>query len=179
MKAFPRSTPPLALALVMALAGCGKDNQSGKKSNGWNLFGSNVSIPGMNSSVSAALFQSVQCTPGTTNGSNQRVGVQIPLNFQLPPSQPYVGITLEGDLAFVTSSGGRAVMTAYVCARPGMTNSGTMATNPVLGSASIGGCPFNQITMASLRFPASTGYTYRLEFFPVHFSQYRYALGCR
>lgn len=140
----------LGLAL---LGGCGKNNESGKSSsslcNGLGYCSSlgNIGVGAIPTNVTnpyvKLVFQSMPCTTG-----GGRVGVQMALQQTVAANATYIGITSEGDIAMVTSSGGQGILSAYLCQRPGLA-SGQLTRNPVLNRSSAG-CLIDEITAASM-----------------------------
>ncbi len=157
------------LALAIVLGACGKDNESGKKSGG-TYFGSLGTIGGGSYPTNVTnphirgVFQSLSCLSG-----GQRVGVQFGLNLSVAANASYVGITSEGDIAFVTNSNGQAVFNAYICQRPGLgSGTGSMSSNPIVNRSLY--CQIDEITKASMVLPGAPGFPpYVLNFRAIHF----------
>lgn len=191
----PTSVLGTLLIAIMALSvGCGKKNESGKNSafnpyyNQLGTFpGSVGSIPtNITNPYAQQIFQFLPCLNG-----QQRVGIQFGLNMSVAVNATYVGITSEGDVAIVSSSGNsQAVFSAYVCYRPefgqGTLSQPQQPANPAVGR-SLAGCLVDEISAARLLLPTMYGYALTLNFRPIHFgvpgypqfSQALVQMGCR
>ena len=195
-----KTTTLLSSILIFAMAvsvGCGKKNESGKGNANpyYSQFGLTPgypagvgNIPGSVSNPYAQqIFQYLPCLNG-----QQRIGVGIGLNMSVAVNATYVGITSEGDIAIVSSSGGQqAILSAYVCMRQEFGN-GQLAQPQVAGQRaavgrSLAGCLVDEVSAATLQLPTYNGYPLTLNFRPIHygvpgypqFSQALQAMGCR
>ena len=178
------------LTLMVTTIGCGKKNESGKTNPyTYSQLGTYPGVAGVGAvpgSISnpyaQQIFQYLPCLNG-----QQRVGVQVGLNMSVALNATYVGITSEGDIAVVSSSGStQAVLSAFICMRPEFSGQGTLAANPAVGRSSAG-CLVDEISAARMILPTMYGYSLTLNFRPIHFgvpnypqfSQALQQMGCR
>jgi hypothetical protein len=166
----------MSLALLSLLAACGKDNESGKKSNqyphsnGYNYpnyqnpyqnpyannpqYPNTVNSPYMYGNVS--VNEVINRNPCMTGGG--RLQAQFPLmGFPtvIPANDIYVGVTSVGDVALIVGQGGGVppLFVTYLCQR-GYTQQGQgMLTDLAFGSYSR--CNFKPITRATMTIPGS------------------------
>lgn len=143
------------LVILAALVSCGKDNESGKKTQfqypGACLPGAACSpymgnvgmypsqIPYQNiASIANLAQQENPCATGTYY-SQQRIPVQTQLSGLkgiVASGDYYVGVTSYGDVAVLVGNGTRnAMLYAYLCPRVGSSGQGYI-TPPTLGSYS-------------------------------------------
>lgn len=164
----------LTLSLALVATGCGNKNKSGRSNGYYSQLGLS-GIPNISPNVNMAAFGNIPCSTGS---GRQQVQFNVPLNATI--NTTYVGVTLEGDLAFITASGAanQGIFTASICQRYGLTGSGRLAANPTINVTRSYTCPFGEITAATMYLQGQGGY-YTLAFFPIWMlSQYRTAVGC-
>lgn len=171
----------LHLTLLVALAACGKNNESGKKSSSWN-YGNPYStgyspIANINSpyqyggmKVNDVMLQN-PCRSGF-NGmpgysgqyQGQRIPIQIPLtNFPtvIPPNDIYVGVTSFGDVAVLVGQqvGAPPLFVGYMCPRSFAPNGQGQLLGVKIGSYSK--CLFKPMTASTIVFPGGATAEFR------------------
>lgn len=173
MKALPKL---LILSAVLAMAGCGKNNESGKSGGGrytsqycvsYTPTGQcaqyqNYSINNINSGYSyngVSLNQVQQENPCILSGggwgqsvyNRTQVTVQVNMGQNIIPSgQMHVGVTSFGDVAALIGNGtSNPTFVAYLCPRP-VSGQGTLSPQILIGSYS--SCRVNPITAANMYF---------------------------
>ena len=180
MKAFPKLL--IFSAILAAIAGCGKNNESGKSgSKSCAAFGANgqcsAYVSNINSNYSmngVNLNQVQQENPcilsggyfGQTNMQRQviQTRVQVQTNPNVPPTivprgDIYVGVTSMGDVAAVVGDGTmNPTFVAYLCPRP-VSGTGTLYPQILVGAATQ--CAFKYITAANVVFPDGTMANFR------------------
>lgn len=174
----------LILATLTVIAGCGKENKTGRNGgvdpymysnplvNGSFPAGSiiNGAAVGMVGSVNlGAIIQQNPCVSGYGGyNQNQRLPIQIPLtrfSTALPANDVYVGVTSYGDVAAVIGMQGQPPMfMAYVCPRAFAPNGqGQLVSNPSIGSYSPKcGQVVKPIVAATLVFPGGASADFRM-----------------
>jgi hypothetical protein len=159
----------LCLSALLVFAACGKKNKSGGGGTP-NVIGQNYVVPGGNGTINyVSILQMIPCL----NGQQRTAIQQVSNTGSVAVSAMYVGVTLEGDVAFMTSNGGQPVFTAYVCLRPNMSTTLRGSVMGVVPNRTLYGCPFDELVATV----DTTGY--RLAFFPLHLSPYGRTLGCK
>lgn len=172
MKALPKLL--IFSAILAAIAGCGKGNESGKTSNRQGpcmAFGSNgqcsAYMSGYNSTSAVNPNQVLQENPCITGGQRQstppiQVQVQTNPNVQptiVPQGDIYVGVTSYGDVAFVMGNGtNRPTFVAHLCQRP-VSGQGNLYPQILVGAATQ--CAFKYITAANIVFPDGSQANFR------------------
>ncbi len=165
----------LHLTLLTVLFACGKDNESGKKSNQYNSsnplsVNSPYSYGGM--SVNQVMQQN-PCRSGfagnpgfaNQNYNGQRIPYSVPLtNFQtvVPPNDIYVGVSSYGDVGVIVGQnvGQPPLFVGYMCPR-------SFAQQGLIGpfDVSIGAysnCLFKPIVRATVTFPGGGSAGFRM-----------------
>lgn len=159
--------------ISLLLVSCGPKNTSGGKTK---------SKPGVDTTVTTAnkgawidiVRQENPCQYG-----GQRQPITIPLqNSGGSAGATYVGVTSEGDIAYVESNGGQQIMTVEICSRPAIDGraTGGMASNPVL-KTNLYNCPIDEIVKADIYLDGAYG-NYMLAFAPIHVPGYRQSSLC-
>ncbi len=172
----------LYLSLILFLASCGKNNESGKTN--FPLNGNPYSITNTPFSYRGVNVQQVMnqnpCISGYGSPmmnqpygnqmmnqpyGNQRVTIQVPLmgfRTQVSPGDIYVGVTSYGDVAVVAGQGiGQPpIFVAYLCPRS-FTQSGTGQLSNVEVGANTPTCLFKPITRATVVFPGGATADFR------------------
>lgn len=164
MKALPKL---LILSAVLAFAGCGKNNESGKSSNrgvclqynvngACSAYSSGTYVSGNNINLSGFLSQ-IPCEMGMngypTAGGRTQQTIRVQTNSLATRGQSYLGITSLGDIAIVTGDGTHnPPMTVFLC--PGQVM-GQLTAPVLLGEFTTATCPIKTITAATL----ANGYT--------------------
>jgi hypothetical protein len=156
MKALP--TLLIFSALLVAVTGCGKKNESGRNNgvclqynvNGQcSSFSSNSYTSGNNVNLNGILSQ-IPCESqyGYGNVSRSQQNLQVQTATIAKRGQSYLGVTSMGDIAIVTGNGTtNAQMTVYICGGQMM----GQVTGPVLlGEYTTPSCPITTITAATL-----------------------------
>lgn len=158
----------------MALVSCGRNNESGRRSNSWD-FGNpyvNGQLPftGINSPYAfngTSVNQVIQQNPcinqfGGVPGfsgqpyNGQRIPLQIPmLNFPtvIAPNDVYVGVTSFGDVAVLAGQGANQppLFVAYMCPRSFSPSGQGQLLGVKIGSYT--NCLFKPITAATMILP--------------------------
>jgi len=150
----------LSLAMLALLGGCGKDNESGKKSNSYTSpyfngqYGNYTNTPynfgGQNLGI---VLQQTNCV---TNGysTQQRMQIQFPLTGYpsvIQRGDIYVGVTTAGDVAALIGQGNNApLFVAYMCNRGYGTGSGQLMDLAVGTSTR---CAFKPLVRATMVVP--------------------------
>lgn len=179
MKALPKLL--IFSAILAAIAGCGKGNESGKSSNrSCMAYGTNgqcsayMSNVNSNYSVNGVSLNQVQqenpCIMNAGyNGNMQRQAVQVQLqraytevNGQqtiVPTGDMYVGVTSFGDVAAVVGNGTlNPLFVAYLCPRPA--SGQAILPQTVLLKAQTS-CTVKSIQDADIIFPDNTQANFR------------------
>ena len=180
MKAIPNLL--IFSAILMAIAGCGKGNESGKGPTRSCLqYGANgqcsAYMTNVNSNYSQngiSLNQVQQENPcilqGGYNGQGnmQRQVMQHQVQVQTGPGVPptivpkgdmYVGVTSMGDVAAIVGNGTmNPTFIAYLCPRP-VSGQGTLSYQILIGAATV--CAFKYITAANIIFPDNSQANFR------------------
>ena len=157
MKALP--TLLIFSALLVAVTGCGKKNESGKSSGVCLQYGVNgqCSSYSQNSYTSGAginlsgLLSQIPCEAGQYgygNAGRSQQNLQVQTATIAKRGQSYLGVTSMGDIAIVTGNGTtNATMAVYICGGQMM----GQITGPVLlGEYTTPSCPITTITAATL-----------------------------
>jgi hypothetical protein len=175
----------LHLTLIAALAaGCGKDNESGKKSNNQWGYGNPYLNGGFNpvqvnspySYSGMTVNQVIQQNPclsgfgGLPAYANQTYGGQrfpitVPLtNFPtvIPPNEIYVGVTSFGDVAVVAGQavGQPPLFVGYMCPRSFAQQGQGQLLGVRIGAYS--NCLFKPITAATVILPGGAAAEFRM-----------------
>lgn len=181
MKALP--TILIFSALLVAVTGCGKKNESGKSTNRSCVsYGTNGQCSAYMSNVNSnysmngiSLNQVQQENPcilsngyyGQSNNLQRQVmqtRVQVQTNPNVPPTivprgDMYVGVTSMGDVAAVIGDGtANPLFVGYLCPRP-VSGQGTLYPQILVGAATV--CAFKYITAANIIFPDGTQANFR------------------
>jgi hypothetical protein len=181
MKAIPKLL--IFTAILAAIAGCGKGNESGKSSGSRSClaYGSNGQCSAYMSNINSnyamngvSLNQVQQENPcilsGGYNGQGnmQRQVIQTRVQVQTNPNVPptivprgdmYVGVTSMGDVAAVIGDGTmNPTFVAYLCPRP-VSGQGNLYPQILVGAATV--CAFKYITAANMVFPDGTQANFR------------------
>lgn len=163
----------LCLSALLIFAACGKKNKSGGTGGAFPNMINPIGTPiGLNPQINFNSFVgSVTCMTGIT----QRIGYQrTSPSGTVAYNASYVGVTAEGDLAFMTAgANGLPTFTAYICARPNMTGQEAPNIFGVVPNRSLSRCPFDEL-VATMDIAG-----YRMAFYPLHLSQWGASLGCR
>lgn len=181
MKALPKVL--IFSAILAAIAGCGKGNESGKGpgtracvaygANGQcNAYVSNYNSGYAMNGVS--LNQVQQENPcilsggyngqGNMNRQLMQTRVQVQTNPNVPPTivpkgDMYVGVTSMGDVAAIIGDGTmNPTFVAYLCPRP-VSGQGMLYPQILVGAATV--CAFKYITAANISFPDGTMANFR------------------
>ncbi len=172
-----------ALLLLTLLIGCGKDNESGKKSNPYTYAN-----PYINGSLNPVIVNSpysyggmsvnqvMQQNPcyngfgGIPNYANQayngqRIPIAIPLtNFptMIAPNEIYVGATSFGDVAVVAGQavGQPPLFIGYMCPRSFAQQGQGGLVDIAIGAYS--NCLFKPIVRATINFPGGGSALFRM-----------------
>lgn len=153
----------LSLSLLAFLGGCGKDNESGKRSNSYSSpyfngqYGSYTNTPysfaGQNLGV--VLQQTFCWTSGVP--TQQRMQMQFPLTGYpsvVPQGDIYVGVTTAGDVAALIGQGNNPpLFVVYMCNR-GYGAGGGQLTDLATGSSTQ--CHFKPLVRATMIVPGLT-----------------------
>lgn len=146
----------VGLSLLTILAGCGKDNKSGKRNinDPWSWSGMSQYTAGMHTPVFGqhSVSQVINENP-CMSGFQARTQVQIPLtNFPtvIPANDVYVGVTSFGDVAaIVGTASGSPTFIGYICMRTQASGQGQLR-GISLGSYS--NCAFKPLLAADMIF---------------------------
>jgi hypothetical protein len=167
----------LHLAFLVAIMSCGKNNESGKKTNSWGYnnpyVNGQVPLSNINSPyqyggirVNSVLAEN-PCRngyggyPNNNQGySGQRIPIQIPmLNFPtvIPPNDLYVGVTSYGDVAVLVGGaiGTPPLFVGYMCPRSFSPSGQGQLMGVKLGTYSK--CLLKPMTEATIIFPSGGG----------------------
>jgi hypothetical protein len=174
----------LILSSLLALFGCGKNNESGRAGgvyssrycvtpgpNGQCLQYQNYSINNFNSPYSfggVSLNQVQQENPCILSGAGyygqsvfnrQVVTTRVSMPYIVTRGEMYVGVTSFGDVAAVIGDGSNnPTFVAYLCPRP-VSGQGTLFPQILLGNAT--DCAVKYITAANMAFPDGTQANFR------------------
>lgn len=170
----------LFLSALLALGGCGKDNESGKtpsarvclqySANGQCAQYSTYSVSNLNSPYSfngVSLNQVMTENPcvlgsmygGMGNLQRSQVSIQVNIGTVVPQGHMHVGVTSYGDVAAIIGNGSPTpTFVAYLCPRP-VSGQGTLMPQILIGSYST--CRVNPITAANMVFPDGTQANFR------------------
>lgn len=170
-----KSTLVLSLStLLLASCGGGK-NTSGGKSKIDPLAGGGV-IAGGNGQVLPSNWRNVvrQENPCISGGGTRRV-VSFPVQTNANVGAIYVGVTSEGDIAYINNNNGTTTLTVEVCQRPDLGNGGQVAQKIVVNNSYY--CPVGEITEAYLSLKGNYG-QYTLALRPIHVPGYVHSSLC-
>lgn len=155
MKGFPTL---IILSALLALASCGKENESGRNNNGACLSyvgtqcNAYAALPGgINYGLSSnanlsSIVQQIPCTYGMMNRATQVVNVVT--NTIMTAGHSYIGITSYGDIAIVVGNGStNSQATLYIC---GGNIQVPNIAYPALGEYATPRCPIKTITNMDL-----------------------------
>jgi hypothetical protein len=171
MKALPKVL--IFTAILAAIAGCGKSNESGRSGvqGPCISYGSNNQCNGYASGYTANGAginpnQVLQENPCIMGGGRQviQTQVQVQTNPNVPPTivpqgDLYVGVTSYGDVAFVMGNGSaNPTFIAHLCQRP-VSGQGMVMPQILVGAATV--CAFKYITAANVRFPDGSQANFR------------------
>lgn len=180
MKALPKVL--IFSAILAAIAGCGKSNESGRSgsqsciSYGLNgqcsAYMSNINSPYAMNGVNLNQVQAENpCIlqggyGGQVNLQRQmmQTRVQVQTNPNVPPTivprgDIYVGVTSFGDVAAVVGDGtANPLFVGYLCPRP-VSGQGTLYPQILVGAATV--CAFKYITAANMVFPDGSQANFR------------------
>lgn len=151
----------LNFTLLVFLAACGKNNESGKKNNRYTSpyfngqYGSYTNTPysyaGQN--VGAVLQQTFCHTMGMP--TQQRMQIQFPLTGYpsvIPHGDIYVGVTTAGDVAVLVGQGNNApLFVAYMCQRGYASGGSGQLLDLATGSSTQ--CNFKPLVRATMHVP--------------------------
>ena len=98
-------------------------------------------------------------------GGNQRRTVTFPVQVNANVGSMYVGVTSEGDIAYIQNQNGNITLTAEICARPDLGNGGQVSQKIVVNNSLA--CPVGEITEAYISLQGNYG-TYTLGLRPIH-----------
>ncbi len=149
-----------ALSSLLILSACGDKNKSGQSGTesywgGLNTGTYNGPAP-MNTSnpYVQRIFTSLPCSAGGMVMPNQqRMGAGSNYNAGVSFNGVYVGVTVEGDIAVLSSNGGsQSVISIYLCPRPNV-NGANLSGPPIAYAASSRGCRVDQITAMDVQVP--------------------------
>lgn len=183
MKTLPKL---LILSAVMALAGCGKDNTSGKSGSGvYNSsycvsyapngqcsqyqqsqvgnFNSPYSYNGVSLNTVQAenpcILQGGGMNYGSMNMQRQVVTTRVNIGTVVTNGDMYVGVTSFGDVAAIIGDGTpNPTFVAYVCPRP-VSGQGTLYPRITIGAYT--NCAVKYITSANMVFPDGSQANFR------------------
>ena len=152
----------LNLLLLVALASCGKDNESGKNKypyySGQNGYGYGAINSGY--SYQGQSVNSIIASNPCMTGFNQqyRTTIQLPLTgfpSVLAPGEIYAGVTSFGDVAILygQAAGQPPLFVAYVCQRNGYGSGQGQLLDIALGSYTQ--CLFKPLTRATMIIPGA------------------------
>ena len=165
-------------ALFVFLAGCGKDNKSGKPASSWGFNPYTSGIGGVNSPYSygsVSLNQVMAENPCVSGYGNyqggqgayagQRITIQQPLtNFQtvIPANDIYVGVTSYGDVAALvgTAPGQPPMFVAYLCPRSFATSGQGQILGVKPGTYTL--CQVKPIVAATVALPGGATADFRM-----------------
>ena len=154
----------LSLTMLIFLSACGKDNESGKKSNSYSSpyfngqYGSytNTGYRYGNVSVDSVIAQ----TPCLTTGvpSQQRMKIQFPLTGYpsvVPANDIYVGVTTAGDVALLVGKGdNNPLFVAFMCQRSYAAGAAGQLMDIATGTSTR--CAFKPLVRATMMIPGSS-----------------------
>ena len=179
MKALPKL---LILSAIMALAGCGKNNESGKSggrysssycvsynANGQCAQYQSYTVNNVNSpySYNGVNLNTVQMenpcilsqSYGQTTVARTTVSVRVNIGTVVANNDMYVGVTTYGDVAAIIGNGtNQPLFVAYVCPRP---VSGQGSLSPVITIGAYTNCRAKPITAANMYFPDGSQANFR------------------
>ncbi len=175
MKALPQL---LFFASLLALAGCGKGNESGRNSNASRscvAFGPNgqcsayATINNINSNYSygGVSLNTVQAENpcilsnswGQTNLNRQAISTRISMPTIVTNGDMYVGVTSYGDVAAIIGNGtNQPLFVAYLCPRA-ISGQGTLYPQITIGAYT--NCAVKYITSANMAFPDGSQANFR------------------
>jgi hypothetical protein len=114
----------LSIALLAFLTGCGKNNESGKKSRynvpiGNPLYGPHQNLALGNVPLEAVLQETLCLTTNMPTRNRHRVDIPLPgYPSAIPNGDVYVGVTTAGDVAALMGTPQHPVFVAFLCERP-------------------------------------------------------------
>jgi hypothetical protein len=172
----------LTLTALIALGGCGKDNESGKSNNPYsNPYYSGLQLPQIGTVNSPYSYGGISLNqiqlenpcisgypgfPGTgvNNFVGQRIVAQQVLTGYptvIPPGDVYVGVTSYGDVAALVgqAAGQPPIFVAYLCPRSFAPNGQGQIMSITTGSYSQ--CLFKPLTSATMLFPGGAVANFR------------------
>lgn len=177
MKALPELL--IFTAILAAIAGCGKGNESGRNTRGaCNSWGTNGQCIGYSTNGFSTGFlpnitnngvnlrQVEQENPCILGGGPRQV-IQQQVQVDTGNGQPtivtqgdlYVGVTAMGDVAAIIGNGTmNPQFVASLCPRP-MSGQGTIYPRIIVGDSTV--CAFKYITVANIGFPDGTQANFR------------------
>lgn len=148
--------------LLVALIGCGKDNESGKGNytyqSGVNGYGYNA-INSPYNYMGQSVNEIINHNPCITGFNQQyRTTIQLPLTgfpTVIAPNEIYAGVTSLGDVALLVGQGAGQppLFVAYVCQRNGYSTGQGQLLDIALGSYSQ--CLFKPLTRATMVIPGA------------------------
>lgn len=161
MKGFPTL---LILTALLAMAGCGKENESGRSNNGQgictsylngvcNAYSSNYNA-GYSGDVNLnTIVSQIPCEMSQYgyNVTRTQQTVQVTTASRTTPGQSYLGVTSLGDIAIIVGNGSTTTqMTMFLCSGAGNFAGGVGGvTQALLGEYTTMACPIKTITAAN------------------------------
>jgi asparagine synthetase A len=161
MKRFPTL---LILTALLALTGCGKENESGKSNkngictsylNGvCNAYASNYNV-GVSGDINLNnVVSQIPCEMSQYgyNVTRTQQNIQVTTASRTTPGQSYLGVTSLGDIAIIIGNGSTTTqMTMFLCSGAGSYGGqvGAGVTQALLGEYTTMGCPIKTITAAN------------------------------